>query len=145
MSTEYIVGRIEFGHPSAEFRRKNPHIFGEQGRTETAAIDSKVDLRLERELQVQILNLLRLRGIEPLWHRPDKKSTATVGWPDFTFCVEHGLRSIPIVWEIKLPGKKLSLEQTRLMIKLMDPPNAWVYKIITSVDEALAELKKLGL
>lgn len=140
---------IAFAHPSEEFKRKNPHIFQgaqqEKLGDDTPAIDSKYDLRLEKDLQARIVNVLRLRGIEPLWHRTDRKSTATVGWPDITFCVEHGLRSIPIVWEIKLPGKKLSLEQTRMMIKLMDPPNAWVYKIITSVDEALMELKKLGV
>jgi hypothetical protein len=61
------------------------------------------------------------------------------------FAVECGLRSIPCGWEIKLPGNKLDPEQTKVMIRMMEPPNAWVYKVITSVDEALMELKKLGI
>jgi hypothetical protein len=123
----------------------NPGLFG-INIPETKDKSSRQDLHLEeKQLQVQILNLLRLKGIEPLWHRTDKKSTATVGWPDITFSAGCGLRSIPCLWEIKLPGKKLSEEQMSLMVQLTKPPNAWVYKVITSVDEALIELKKLGL
>jgi hypothetical protein len=140
---------IQFSNPSEEFKRKNPHIF----EIEKQIVDdilleakaSKIELNSERELQGQIVNLLRLKGIEVLWHRTDKKSAATVGWPDLTFSLEHGLRSIPCLWEIKLPGKKLSEDQTKLMIRLMEPPNAWVYKVITSVEEALMELRKLGI
>ena len=124
----------------------NPHIFADK--LPQVKVETETDtggLRREKALQAQIVSLLRLKGIEPLWHRTDKKSAATVGWPDITFSVEHGLRSIPCLWEIKLPGKKLSLDQQTLMIRLMEPPNAWAYRVITSVDEALMELRKLGI
>ena len=140
----------KFSNPSEEFKRLNPHVFAEGtlGQVLLEPKDppvTKENLRLEKQLQVQILNLLRLNGIEPLWFRTDKKTTATVGWPDFTFAVEQGLKSVPIVWEIKLPGGHLSPDQQRMMHRLTDPPNAWVYRVITSVDEALNELRKLGL
>jgi len=139
---------IKFANPSEEFKRKNPHLFAAEvgiSPPQNDTLDTKQEVKDERELQGQIVNLLRLKGIEPLWHRTDKKSHASIGWPDITFSVEHGLRSIPCLWEIKLPGKKLSAEQRNLAVKLMGPPNAWVYKVITSVDEALIELKRLGI
>jgi hypothetical protein len=139
---------IQFSNPSEEFKRKNPEIFGGAGAIQDGSIPSascRSELKTERELQGQIVNLLRLKGIEVLWHRTDKKSAATIGWPDLVFSLEHGLRSIPCLWEIKLPGRKLSDDQMKLMVRLMEPPNAWMYKVICSVDEALAELRKLGI
>ena len=136
---------IKFSQPSEEFKRLNSHIFGSSVQKTKGEAETKEDLRREKDLQVQILNLLNQRGIQPLWHRTDKKSTATVGWPDITFAVEQGLRNVPCVWEIKLPGKKLSVEQQSVMVKLLSPPNAWTYKVICSVDEALAELTRLGI
>src|SRR2546430_16460274 len=47
----------------------------------------KAEAKNERQLQSQIVQLLRLKGIEPLWHRTDKRSAATIGWPDITFAV----------------------------------------------------------
>ncbi len=47
----------------------------------------KAEVKNERALQVLIINLLRLKGIEPLWHRTDKRSAATVGWPDISFAI----------------------------------------------------------
>lgn len=103
--------------------------------------------KTERKLQSQIVNLLRLKGIEVCWHRTDKKSAATVGWPDLTFCaVSHdSVWLYPCAWEIKLPGGKLSNEQEQIAIRLQQPPNGWVYKVIRSVDEALKELKAMGV
>lgn len=46
-------------------------------------------------------------------------------------------------WEIKLPEGKLSPEQEALRPKL--EANGWSYRIIRSVDEALAELKAMGV
>jgi hypothetical protein len=139
---------IEFAHPSEEFKRKNPHIFLSNPEAEIVLVSdepTRAEIKSERVLQGQIVNLLRLKGIEVLWHRTDKRSGATVGWPDLTFSVEHGLRSIPCAWEIKLPGGKLSEEQVKVMVRMMDPPNAWTYKVITSVEEALSELRRYGI
>src|SRR5262245_49850723 len=129
---------IQFSNPSEDFKRKNPHIFEQPAPAFSVPTpgETKADLLREKELQIQILNLLRLKGIEVLWHRTDRKSTATPGWPDMIFAVEWGLRSIACGWEIKLPGRKLDPEQTKVMIRMMEPPNAWAYRIICSVDEA---------
>lgn len=109
--------------------------------------DAKV--KNERALQTMIVQLLRLKGIEPLWHRTDKKSAATIGWPDITFSAagmdEIGFCAIPCAWEVKFGKGELSVEQQQMHIRLSTPPNAWKIKVIRSVDEALAELKELGL
>ncbi len=120
--------------------------------------------RSERQLQSQIVNLLRLKGIEVLWHRTDKKSAATIGWPDLTFCVYElapqqvgtpdGTRESKILrawqifacaWEIKMPDGELSKEQEKMYIRLGTRPNGWIYRVIRSVDEALKELKSMGI
>jgi hypothetical protein len=93
----------------------------------------------ERKLQGQIVNLLRLRGIEALWHRSDKRSAATVGWPDITFAY-YGKA---FVWEIKLPERKLRPEQEKMILALKSEPNRWEVRVIHSVDEALAELYRM--
>ena len=134
---------IEFSNPSEEFRKLNPHIFVEQGANEVRTPPARSSMRLERRLQASIWNLLRQNGIEPVWHRTDKRTTTAVGMPDFLFAVEQGLKSVAICWEIKLPGGHLSPDQQRMMHRLTDPPNAWVYRVITSVDEAISELKRL--
>ncbi len=102
---------------------------------------SKQEAKTERQLQTQIVNLLRLKGIEPCWHRTDKRSAATVGWPDLTFSIQPGAT----LWEIKLPTGKLSKEQEQMHIRLSTPPNCWRVRVIRSVDMALAELKEMGI
>jgi hypothetical protein len=49
------------------------------------------------------------------------------------------------LWEVKLPGAKLSPEQEKMIAILRTPPNAWKVTIIHSVDEALEELRVLNL
>jgi len=138
---------IQFSNPSEEFKRKNPHIFAEGtlGQVLLEPLPSRAEAKSERELQGQIVNLLRLKGIEVLWHRTDKKSAATVGWPDLTFAVESGLRTVAIGMEVKLPGRKLSSEQQKVAVEMMNPPNSWTYHVVTSVDEVLHILRKLGI
>jgi hypothetical protein len=139
---------LQFSNPSEEFKRKNPHIFGGAGAIQggsTPSASCRSELNTERELQGQIVNLLRLKGVEVLWHRTDKKSAATVGWPDLTFAVESGLRTVAIGMEVKLPGKKLSTEQQKVAVEMMNPPNSWTYHVVTSVDEVLSILRKLGI
>jgi hypothetical protein len=115
---------------------------------------SQGQVKNERQLQNQIVNLLRLKGIEPLWHRTDKKSAATIGWPDITFAVclapNNDKRymvydSVPCAWEVKFGKGSLSIAQQQMHVRLSTPPNAWRIRVIKSVDEALEELKKLGL
>lgn len=134
---------------SAEDRKA----IGQRSATETLERGERVS---ERQLQGQIVNLLRLRGLEVLWHRTDKKSAATIGWPDLTFAVKRGVYLstdpdyqsemggvIPCCWEVKLPQGKLSIEQEAMREKLI--ANGWRWRTITSVDMALEELASLGV
>src|SRR5439155_10380413 len=110
----------------------------------------KAEVKNEGDLQRQIISLLRLKGIEPLWHRMDKRSAATIGWPDITFCVEGGYDEVdghittPIygcVWEIKFRAQdQPSIEQQQMHLRLSTLPNCWRVRVIRSVDEALEEL-----
>lgn len=109
----------------------------------------KAEVKNERALQGLIVNLLRLKNIEPLWHRTDKKSAATIGWPDITFAVnsviEHETYAFACVWEVKFGDGQLSDEQKKMAIRLQSPPNYWRYRVIRSVDEAMTELKEMGI
>ena len=100
---------------------------------------AKGTAKLERELQSVIVQDLRRRGFEVLWHRTDRKSTATVGWPDITF--SHYGRSV--AYEVKMPSGRLSTEQNNMLFNLESLPNGWTVAVIRSFDEYLAELHKL--
>lgn len=122
---------------------------GKAGMTPDESVAKQV-AKNERELQTQIVNLLRLRGIEPCWHRTDKKSAATIGWPDITFAVVVTLAGgwvvrTPVAWEVKFGAGELSKEQNQMAIRLQSPPNGWRWREIRSVDQALAELKEIGV
>ena len=135
----------KFSNPSEEFKKLNPNLFVEQGAIEVRTPPARSSMRLERRLQAQIWNLLCLNGVQAIWHRTDKPTTTSVGLPDFAFAIERGLKTVAVMWEVKLPGGKLSDDQVSMMEKLTTPPNAWEFHVITSVEEAVQELRKLGL
>lgn len=99
--------------------------------------------RSEKELQRQLVQLLRLKGIEPMVPVFGKKTRMTVGWPDITFAVNQPFGAC--AWEVKIGNGKLSTEQTQMAVRLMSPPNGWRHAVIRSVDEALAILRELGV
>lgn len=111
---------------------------------------AKADAKSEKELQRQIVNLLWLKGIEVNVSRMDKRKTDKVGWPDLTFAVCTNLSGWPLhtyacAWEVKLPGKHLASHQRLAGTCLVTSPNAWTHRVITSVDQALEELKAMGI
>jgi hypothetical protein len=119
--------------------------FGKGGMTAAEALE-KFTAKNERQLQSQIVSLLRLKGIEVLWHRTDKKSAATIGWPDLTFSVMNKhLQMWACVWEVKLPEGKMSEAQVQMADNLTRVPNRWNHKVIRSVQEALKELRSMGI
>ncbi len=110
----------------------------------------RAEIKSERDLQKVIVGLLRMKGIEPNVSRMDKRKTDAVGWPDVTFAVIAGFGIInswdcACAWEIKFGDGQLSKEQQQMHVRLSTPPNYWRIKVIRSVDEALEELRKLGL
>ena len=124
---------------------------GKAGMTAEEAL-AKFVCHSERDLQRTIVQLLRQKGIEPLWHRTDKRSAATVGWPDITFAVQRDWQGVPVylhrpviacAWEVKFGNGELSKEQKQMAIRLQSPPNCWRWRCIRSVDDALKELKEM--
>jgi hypothetical protein len=63
--------------------------------------------KLEREEQRQFANYCLLHGYSMIWHSTHKRSTGTVGAPDFSIWVNR--KSLCI--EFKRPGGKLSPDQ----------------------------------
>jgi hypothetical protein len=101
--------------------------------------------KAEKKLQNDIAGLLRRRGIWFIWHGLHKKSTATAGTPDFVFATRFGVLTVASGWECKLPGENLSPDQATARRDMTRGFNAWRYRIIHTYDEALDELRELGL
>ena len=130
--------------PENMLRLMNPADRKSLGLRTKAEVLARGIIKAERDLQKQIASLLGLREIVYCWHRLDKKSAATPGWPDFTFSIRMGVLTVPCAWECKLPGKELEPHQAQLKQKMTNWPNGWRYRTIHSLDEAITELKELG-
>jgi hypothetical protein len=113
------------------------------------------EIKTERDLHHQIEGLLRLKGIVFFASRTDKRTTRPLGEPDFLFSVivtevdknAQATFSWPIAcaWELKVGNNTLSLEQEKMLDAMQTAPNGWCCRIIRSVEEAVEELKRLGL
>lgn len=115
----------------------------------------------EKQLQRQIISLLRLKGIEPLVPAFGKKTRISEGWPDITFAIyalapqsvsvgvsdilPKAWQTFACVWEVKLPPNKLTPRQEAMSKTLARTPNGWRHRVICSIDEALAELALIGI
>lgn len=137
---------------SAEDRKA----LGKAGVTTAEALE-RANIKSERDLQTQLIEFLRLRGVEDvLCPRMDKKSTINAGWPDLTFVI-HAERVLPCnpkrrvyvvtaptpcAWEVKLPGRKPTPEQAATHDRLRKA--GWQVAVITSVQDAQQELARLG-
>lgn len=117
---------------------------GKAGLTPEEALQ-KAETKSEKELQSLIVALLRLKGIEPIVSAMNKRTTNNVGLPDILFAVNGRRRFYACAWEIKMPGSKLSWEQVKMAERLEDLPNGWNWRVIRSVDEALEELRRMGI
>lgn len=120
---------------------------GKGGMTAEEAL-ARAEVKNERDLQKQIVALLRLKGIEPIISRMDKRTSNNVGTPDILFAIDvydDPSYDVPCAWEVKFGDGKLSVEQQQMHVRMSTPPNSWRIKIIRSVDEALIELKKLNI
>jgi len=128
----------------------------EMGLRTNEEIAARVEIYNERKLHSQIRQLLNLKGIVYLECRMDRRSHATVGWPDFTFAVLLNKPNkvdptnvtcvpIPCAWECKVGNTKLRPEQEEMLRRLQAEPNGWRVKVIRSLQEAAEELKALGI
>lgn len=110
---------------------------GAHGQTSEEA-QSKFIAGSERELQQQLVSILRLRGIAFLWSRMDRKTTCTTGWPDLTFVVN----GTPVAMEVKHGKGKLREEQEMIRDTMIS--NGWHWHCVRSLDEARAILDTLA-
>jgi hypothetical protein len=90
---------------------------------------SQVDL--ERVQQREFASWLTLEGYPFCWHRTDKKSTGTLGCPDFAV----GVCGITMWIEFKRPGYRLSPDQEKFKEKL--ERQKIDYHLVYSADEAI--------
>lgn len=128
------------------------------GQKSAAEVLEQGEATSEKMLQKQIVGLLRLKGLQVNVSAMHKRTTHAVGWPDITFAVAtfdptydangqpyEMCSQTPCAWEIKIPQGKLSQEQEVMKARMTMAPNAWRHRVIRSVDQAIAELKEMGV
>ncbi len=96
-----------------------PEIAEEQGR------------KLEKKIQEEICQYLNLYGITYFRQRMDRKTTGTVGWPDFSFVINGQA----CFMEVKRPGGKPDPDQERVLAAL-SKAGAHI-AVVTSLLEAI--------
>jgi hypothetical protein len=103
----------------------------------------------ERQLQKSIATLLKIKGIVTIYSRMDRPTTNNVGTPDFIFSVHTRRNGFEydeaVAWEVKLPNKKQSPNQVTMQERMERAPNAWRYRVITSLQQAIKELAESGI
>lgn len=112
--------------------------------------DAKFNLKREKELQENIARLLTQRNICFFRQRMDRKTSGTIGWPDFTFAI----RGLACAVECKSPhGGSLTQEQNSVLLELsrngwrvlVCRTEDWLLQFIRTVEQeaAIAEGRKL--
>jgi len=113
-------------HMSAEDRAK----LGKAGMTADEANDA-YEAGKEKELQSDIANLFRLRGIEFIAPPFNRKSQLPEGWPDFTF----SYLGFACALEAKTGKAKARPGQMRRMVSMAQRPNCWICRVVRSLDD----------
>ena len=105
-------------------------LLGQAGLTvpEVGAINGR---KLEKKIQEEIAQYLQLYGVTFFRQRMDRKTTGTVGWPDFTFCV----KGRACFFEVKRPGQQPDPAQTKVLAALAEA-GAFV-RVVHSLQEAI--------
>lgn len=94
--------------------------------------------KCERELQGQLVNLLRLKGVRFVVNqRFGVKTTAPKGTPDILF----SFKGISCAWEVKMPKEHPRPDQVKAMEEMTE--DGWQCAVIRSYDEALKEFTRL--
>lgn len=99
---------------------------------------AKMDGKREKDLQENIAALLRIRGIAFFRQRMDRKTTGTVGWPDFTFAINGKA----VAFEVKLPGEQPTPEQNACILAM--DRNGWHVVVVHSEQQAIEQLEALS-
>lgn len=95
----------------------------------------------EREIQGQICQYLRMRGVFFSWQPMNKRSQLREGSPDYMLSYNH----VPIALEAKILTGRLSEAQQRVMAEMVGAPNKWHYHIVHGVEDVKAILDKIDV
>ena len=106
---------------------------------------AKFVARTERQLQRQIVQYLRLRGIEVIWHATNRKSTASRGTPDILFAVMVQGFPREIALEIKFGTGTCSRVQNDMQARLKTRPNAWDVRVISTFIQVVDFMREMNL
>lgn len=91
----------------------------------------KNDRLLENKMHNQFIQWLRLRGLDFIHARTDRKSTIEKGWPDFSVVYNGNV----VMIEFKTQSGKLSEDQENVIKRLMVHGND--VHVCTSVQDAI--------
>jgi hypothetical protein len=92
----------------------------------------------ERELQRQVANYLRLLNVWHVQSRMDKRTSNTIGAPDFIF----PYAGAAVYWECKCPwSRALRPEQAKAREAILAQGGDW--RLITTLAEAQSHLREL--
>ena len=130
--------------PDNVLKRMSPSDRKRLGKSGRTAEDCKRDHAhvSEREIHRQIEQWLNSKGIVFRHDRMDRKTTGTVGWPDFTFAGDMGSRgACPVGIEVKAAGGTLSDEQRLLHDRMR--LDGWRVFVVHSLQEMIEVLKGL--
>jgi hypothetical protein len=109
------------------------------GRKTSAEARADAVAKDERELQKQIASYLRLLGLWFSQSRMDRRTSNTVGTPDFVFPYAGGRY---VAWEVKCPwSRSLRPEQAKAREAIIAQGGEW--RLVTSLAEAQAHLREL--
>lgn len=90
----------------------------------------------ESQLQKQIADILRIKGIAFCKARFDRRSNITAGWPDLTFAIKDSSgRGIPIAFEVKVDKNKLSEDQILCHAEMIK--NGWKVFCVRSLEQSV--------
>lgn len=103
----------------------------------SAEVQAKLDGKREKELQENIAALLRQRRIWFERKRMDRRTTGTVGCPDFLFAV----KGQAVAFEVKLMTGRVEVEQDECMSAMSF--NGWSVWVIRSEQMAIDALNFL--
>ena len=101
-------------------------------------IEARNGRKLEKEVQAEIAQYLRLHGVPFFQQRMDRATTGTVGWPDITFVVKGRACFL----EVKLPTKKPDPEQAKVLSELI-AAGAFV-RVVHSLEEAIYAYREIS-
>jgi len=110
---------------------------GKAGQTAAEAF-ALSDIANERELQDQIAQFLRMKGVQAVFSsRMDRRTTNKVGQPDFLFCYQ----GCSIGLEAKMPGRGPTEEQAEMHRRMV--LDGWTVAVVRGLEDVRELLRRV--